>query len=219
MTLPAVGAKLNSPDHRIFHRILDIDVGAPEQTLFVDSAGQVGIGTSSPQSKLEVGGTPGASVGGFASGNLHVTGQSALVNANAVITGHNLFGGNKQLWYLGSASGSNDNILLINRQNGSLAFSTNNTIRLTIEAGGNVGIEISSPTAQLHIDQSSTTAAEPVLFLDQADISEEMIEFNTTIGVGNAIEAIGAKTLTTTHFIKVTIPGGLTRYFPVGTIA
>lgn len=76
-----------------------------------------------------------------------------------------------------------------------------------------------APAAQAHIDQSSTTAAIPVLYLDQADISEEMIEFNTTIGTGNAIEVIGAKTLTTTHFIKVTIPGGLTRYFPVGTIA
>jgi len=73
--------------------------------------------------------------------------------------------------------------------------------------------------ARLHIDQNSTTAAQPVLYLDQADISEEMIEFNTTIGTGNAIEAVGAKTLTTTHFIKVTLPGALTRYIPVGTIA
>lgn len=84
---------------------------------------------------------------------------------------------------------------------------------------GNVGIGIAAPAAKLHIDQASDTAAIPVLYLDQADISEEMIEFNTTIGVGNAIEAIGAKTLSTTHFIKVTIPGGLTRYLPVGTIA
>jgi len=46
-----------------------------------------------------------------------------------------------------------------------------------------------------------------------------MIEFIGTIGTGNAIEAVAAKTLTVTHFIKVTIPGGLTRYFEVGTIA
>lgn len=73
--------------------------------------------------------------------------------------------------------------------------------------------------AQLHIDQASATAAIPVLLLDQADVSEEMIEFVSTVGVGNAIEAVGAKALTTTHFIKVTLPGALTRYFPVGTIA
>jgi hypothetical protein len=75
------------------------------------------------------------------------------------------------------------------------------------------------PTAKLHVDQESATGAKPVLLLNQTDVSEEMVEFACTIGVGNAIEAVGAKTLTTTHFIKVTLPGGLTRYIPVGTIA
>ena len=97
---------------------------------------KVGIGTVDPQAPLEVGGTPGTVIGGFASGNLHVTGQSALVNANAVITGHNLFGGNKQLWYFGSESSSNDNITLINRQNGGLSFFTNNLQRLNITNAG-----------------------------------------------------------------------------------
>jgi hypothetical protein len=84
---------------------------------------------------------------------------------------------------------------------------------------GDLGVGISVPLAKAHVDQASTTAAIPVLYLDQADVSEEMIQFQTTIGVGNAIEAVGAKTLTTTHFIKVTLPGGLTRYIPAGTIA
>lgn len=95
----------------------------------------------------------------------------------------------------------------------------NGTERMVIEGNGDVGIGADSPSAQLHLDQSSSTAAQPVLLLDQADVSEEMIEFATTIGVGNAIEAVGVKTLTTTHFIKVTLPGSLTRYIPVGSIA
>lgn len=69
------------------------------------------------------------------------------------------------------------------------------------------------------IIQDSATGARPPLMIQQDDISEEMVEFVTTIGVGNAIEAVGAKTLTTTHFVKCTIPGPLTRYFEVGTIA
>lgn len=69
------------------------------------------------------------------------------------------------------------------------------------------------------IDQSVDDAAIPTLILDQADVSEEMIEFVSTIGVGNALEAVGGKSLTTTHFIKVTLPGSLARYIPVGTIA
>lgn len=97
------------------------------------------------------------------------------------------------------------------------------SIQFIIEAGGNVFIATqASPTAalgKLHVDQQSTIAAIPTLYLDQADVSEEMIQFETTIGVGNAIEAVGAKALTVTHFIKVTLPGGLTRYFPIGTIA
>lgn len=95
---------------------------------------------------------------------------------------------------------------------------TTNTI-LTIDSNQDVGVGITSPSAQLHVDQSSATGSQPVLYLDQADVSEEMIRFETTIGTGNAIEALGGKSLTTTHFIKVTIPGASTRYFPVGTIA
>ncbi len=90
---------------------------------------------------------------------------------------------------------------------------------ITIQAGGNVGIDTALPLAQLHVDQVSTTAAQPVLLLDQADVSEEMRQFETTIGVGNAIEAAGSKLLTITHFVKDTLPGGLTRYTPYGTIS
>ena len=92
----------------------------------------------------------------------------------------------------------------------------------TVDAGLDrvgIGIGLTGHLGKFHVDQFSTTGAIPVLYLDQADVSEEMIEFNTTIGTGNAIEAIGAKTLTTTHFIKVTLPGGLIRYIPAGTIA
>jgi hypothetical protein len=82
--------------------------------------------------------------------------------------------------------------------------------------GGNNTLSISGTSTTL--DQFSTTAAVPVLVLDQGDVSEEMIEFISTAGTGNAIEAVGSKTLTTTHFIKVTINGD-TRYIPAGTIA
>lgn len=85
--------------------------------------------------------------------------------------------------------------------------------------GANVGIGVTAMLAKLHVDQDDTVGAIPALYLDQADVSEEMIEFNTTIGVGNAIEAVGAKSLTVTHFIKITLPGSLTRYIEVGTIA
>ena len=82
-----------------------------------------------------------------------------------------------------------------------------------------VSVGTGSSQAQLHVKQPSTSGAKPVLKLEQPDVSEQFIDFVSTIGTGNAIEAVGGKTLTTTHFIKVTLPGGLTRYMPVGTIA
>ena len=113
--------------------------------------GNVGIGTASPNAPLDVKGVSPGSVGGFPSGSLHVTSSAAGINDNAVITGHNSFGGNKQLWYLGSTSISNDNIALINRQNAILGLYTNSIERLRIEAGGDIGIGI-TPTAKLDVN-------------------------------------------------------------------
>jgi hypothetical protein len=113
--------------------------------------------------------------------------------------------------YLWSVDGTASDIFKIRDVNAGID-------RIVLDTSGNVGIgnSLTSPLAQLHIDQASTTAAEPVAYFDQADVSEEMFEFNTTIGTGNAIEVSGLKLLTPTHFIKVTLPGALTRYFPVG---
>lgn len=96
---------------------------------------------------------------------------------------------------------------------------TNNLERLRVLSTGEFGVGTNLPTGQIHVDQSSTTAAIPVLILDQADVDQPLIEFVTTIGTGNALEAVGAKVLTPTHFAMVKLPGGLTRYFEVGTIA
>lgn len=55
MTLPAVDAKLNVPDHRIIHRIIDVDVAAAERTHRIDSSANTGLGVD-PTSKLDVAG-------------------------------------------------------------------------------------------------------------------------------------------------------------------
>jgi len=96
----------------------------------------VGPGADDPNATLDVGGIPGASVGGFASGQMHVTSSATAQFSNAVITGHSNFNTNTQLWYLGSTSSSNDEIALINRQNAALAFYTNNIERLKITNTG-----------------------------------------------------------------------------------
>jgi hypothetical protein len=74
--------------------------------------------------------------------------------------------------------------------------------RITLDAANSSELEIvldGEVTIGEHInpflvDQSSTTAAIPVLTLDQADLSEEFINFVATIGAGNPINttALGA---------------------------
>lgn len=98
----------------------------------------------------------------------------------------------------------------------------NDTVAFTVDAGLDrvgVGVALAGHLAKFHVDQFTTDAAIPVLYLDQADLSEEFIEFASTIGVGNPIEAIAAKSLTITHFIRVTVTGVGLLYFGVGTIA
>ena len=90
---------------------------------------------------------------------------------------------------------------------------------LSLLKGGDVLIGTYTDSGQLAVDQSSATGAQPVLFLDQGDDDETMIEFAGAIGTGYVIEAVGAKTLTTTHFLKVEITGVGIRYIPMGTIA
>lgn len=51
------------------------------------------------------------------------------------------------------------------------------TSKFVIQNTGNVGIGTASPTAQLHVDQSSATGAQPALKLDQADIDDSFIDF------------------------------------------
>lgn len=96
---------------------------------------------------------------------------------------------------------------------------TFSTPAFVVHYDSKVSVGTNTASGVIHADQSSTTAAIPVLYLDQADVDQPIMQIETTIGTGNAVEAVGAKTLTTTHFIMVELPGGLTRYIPAGTIA
>jgi len=168
----------------------------------------VGIGTTSPQKKLHVvGGSAGS---GTALLRLGTEGDTA--GTESIIT----FVSDED----GTPSTMAQVVAARTASGGDLKFDTwGKADAMVIDTNGNVGIGTTGPDSKLHIDQASTTAAIPVMTLDQADLSEQFMKFMTTIGVGNPIEAVGAKTLTTTHFIKIEIDGVGDRYIPVGTIA
>ena len=116
--------------------------------------GNVGIGTSAPNAKLEV------------SGNIYTTNNTNFL----------LFGTN-----------SGTNPYLQGGADNSLYIGNNNTPKIFVSGSGNVGINDTAASAQLHVDQTSTTAAKPTLRLQQADLSEEFIRFDATVGTGNPI--------------------------------
>jgi len=145
--------------------------------MVIEGGGNVGIGTTSPTVELEVVGNPGSSVGGSPSGQFQVRGSLTTVNSNSVITGHNSFNGNTQLWYLGSVSSSNQNIAFINRQNAELHFHTNDLNRFTIQAGGNIGIGATAPTVLLAIGNNNTGFTANVNDLDLITASGGVFKF------------------------------------------
>lgn len=107
---------------------------------------------------------------------------------------------------------------------GKLVFSTTSdgastpSIAVMIDSNQRLTVGNSDALGMLDVDQRSLTGAVPVLYLDQADLSEEFIRFDAEAGTGKPVEVVGAKSLTTTHFLRINV-NGTDLYLQVGTIA
>lgn len=128
-----------------------------------DSSGNVGIGADPPKSILHVKANVPGTIGSHPAGQLIIQDPDDDVNGNAVITGYESDGsGNpdQQLWYLGSSSGSNENITLLNRRNASLTLGTNGTTRVTITADGDMIAtgQIGTTIATIDVNGATTFA-------------------------------------------------------------
>jgi len=118
------------------------------------SSGYVGIGTSSPDSAFHIKANIAGTVGSHPAGQLIIQNPADSVTSNVVITAYESDGnGNpdQQLWYLGSSSSSNSNIIFLNRRNALLQFGTNDNTQMTILGNGNVGIGTSTPVQKLDV--------------------------------------------------------------------
>jgi hypothetical protein len=110
--------------------------------LSVATNGNVGIGTTSPSSKLNVSGSTDLF------GNLRVGGSSSSTGFNIDLG----TSGAVDSFRSGYLYGDGTTIYLTNQQNGALNFGTNNTWnRLVITAAGNVGINTNSPTYRFSV--------------------------------------------------------------------
>ena len=97
-----------------------------------------------------------------------------------------------------------------------LSDDTSPTLGGVLEGGafqvGNIGKLASglvSPLGQGHFDQFSTTGAVPVLYLDQADISEEFIRFDAVAasGVTNPVSSDTTESDGPVGYVRINING------------
>ncbi|TXH52447.1 MAG: hypothetical protein E6Q97_15990 [Desulfurellales bacterium] len=161
--------------------------------LFVADGGNIGIGTSTPtlgllqiQGNLGGGGTAGLYFNPTAAGSgtqygIRVVGNGA--GASDFI-GFGIHGGTLTNWVSSLWIGDEANRPGIN-----VGYAYNTTAPTHgMIIFGQVGIGDASPDGKLDVHQGSTTAAIPTLELEQADLSEEFINFISTVGAGNPID-------------------------------
>jgi len=133
-------------DHNIDAMFFDTN---GSERIRIDSSGNVGIGTSSPSSPLEVvGGAPLAS--GFT--------QSRSGHPTFGITN----GGTDSIYFhLAPSGGSHQTFMQVRDDDtdvDSIAFSTSGTEAMRIDSSGRVGIGTSSPDQNLHVSDTSSNA-------------------------------------------------------------
>jgi hypothetical protein len=110
---------------------------APAERMRIDSTGNVGIGTTTPQSGLHV----------------HSSGTASTISITDTATGSTASDGFVIAFQdsLGAA--------VINRESTPLLFGTSNAERLRIDSAGNVGIGTTSPSAALDVKGAGSSAS------------------------------------------------------------
>lgn len=177
---------------------ITVNSGTSSEKIWISPGGNVGLSTTSPGSRLHVVGTNDDT------GGIRIESSAGTAALRGAIYGR------------GNVS------LAMKRFEATGAFQwidSGDNVAMVLDDSNNLGVGANPPSAKLHVNQGGASAGIPALTLVQADTSMQMIAFNSTVGTGNAIEAVGSKTLTTTHFIRISITGVGFRYIPVGTIA
>ena len=128
--------------------------------IFIDASQKVGIRTAAPDSAFHIKANVPGTVGDDYAGQLIIQSPTNDVNTAVVITGYKSdVSGDPdiQLWYLGSSSAGNEDIIFLNRRNAKLALGTNDTHRITILGNGKVGIGTTNPRFLLHLSDGSAS--------------------------------------------------------------
>ena len=158
-------------------------------TLYINASdNRVGIGTSSPNSPLEVSGTaaPMVRVTNTGVGSAYMLFQNADSGSTA-----------SDGLYVGLGAGEEG--YMWNYEPDHLVFGTNNTERMRIDSSGNVGIGTSSPATKLHILDSTNAS----LSLTEDGSSGAEVAYN---GTSNRLEFRTGTTASTGQTLRMWMP-------------
>jgi hypothetical protein len=157
---------------------------APDNSLVIDSSGNVGIGTSSPSSKLHVAGT------GFVSDTFQVSGTATAVNSNGI--GLEFRGGSTPSIIAYSRVGS---AYLPMTNSASLhTWDTSGTERMRIDSSGNVLVGTTSTSANPRTVLYGGSSAGFIDLARTGTSLNDVVNFSNGNGVVGTIRTTGSAT-------------------------
>lgn len=145
----------NNPDYSLINNDGDFslyDITNNVHRLWVSSAGNVGIGTTSPGARLDVDSVAQSTVAKFrTSDNNYSTievGDTGDVSASVYFASNS---GNGQLYKYGSGWGAESGMVAVYSSNGPVALQAGGSTKVFVQSGGNVGIGTTSPAYLLDV--------------------------------------------------------------------
>jgi hypothetical protein len=140
-------------------------------TIWMNASGNVGIGTTNPSVKLHVFGSAVSPSGGYSVADIVIeeSGEAAL----------GIIGTTYSSIYFGDAATALAGGIVYYHSNNSLGFRTNdNTDKMNITSGGNVGIGTTTPNSQLQVGNVSTSGT-GITIAARYDQSDAFLRFRT----------------------------------------